>query len=56
MHFNRKALICCLFVNSNEVAAEHSLDMVHFDFIGECAIKNQVVINQVKDHIFIGMF
>jgi hypothetical protein len=44
------------FVNSNEVTAEHGLDVVHFDFVGGCVLKNQVVINQVKTPIFTGMF
>jgi hypothetical protein len=44
------------FVNANEVTAEHGLDVVHFDFVGGCVLKNQVVINQVKNPIFIGMF
>ncbi len=44
------------FVNSNEVSAEHGLDMVHFDFVGGGVLKNQVVINQVKNPIFIDMF
>jgi hypothetical protein len=30
--------------------------MVHFDFVGGCVLKNQVVVNQVKDPIFTGMF
>jgi hypothetical protein len=44
------------FVNSDEVTAEHGFDMVHFDFVGGCVLKNQVVINQVKNPIFTGMF
>ena len=44
------------FVNSNEVTAEHGLDVVHFDFVGGCVLKNQVVINQVRYPIFTGMF
>jgi hypothetical protein len=30
--------------------------MVHFDFIGGCVLKNQVVINQVEDPISPGVF
>ena len=30
--------------------------MVHFDFIGGCVLKNQIVINQLKNPILIGMF
>jgi hypothetical protein len=44
------------FVNSNEVTAEHGFDVVHFDFVGGGVLKNHVVINQVKNPIFIGMF
>jgi hypothetical protein len=44
------------FVNSNEVTAGRGLDVVHFDFVGGCVLKNQVVINQVKNPIFTGMF
>jgi hypothetical protein len=44
------------FVNSNEVAAEHGLDVVHFGFVGGCVLKNQVVINRVKNPFFTGMF
>ena len=40
------------FVNSNEVTAEHGLDVVHFDFVGGGVLKNQVVINQVINPIF----
>jgi hypothetical protein len=40
------------FVNSNEVAAKHGLDVVHFDFVSGCVLKNQIVINQVKNSIF----
>jgi hypothetical protein len=43
-------------VNSNEVTAEHGFDVVHFDFVGGGVLKNQVVIDQVKNPIFIGMF
>jgi len=28
----------------------------HFDFVGGCVLKNQVVINQIKNPIFTGMF
>jgi len=45
-----------IFVNSNKVAAEHGFDVVHFDFVSGCVLKNQVVINQVKNPIYIGMF
>jgi hypothetical protein len=31
-------------------------DVVHFGFVGGCVLKNQVVINQVKNPIFTGMF
>jgi len=44
------------FVNSYEVTAVHGLDVVHFDFVGGCVPKNQVVINQVKNPIVTGMF
>ena len=44
------------FVYANEVATEHGFDMVHFDFIGGCVLKNQIVINQLKSPILIGMF
>jgi hypothetical protein len=44
------------FVNSNEITSQHGLDMVHFDFIGGGVLKNQVLINQVKNPIFTGMF
>jgi hypothetical protein len=40
------------FVNANEVTAEQGLDVVHFDFVGGWVLKNQVVINQVKNPIF----
>jgi hypothetical protein len=30
--------------------------MVHFDFVSGCVLKNQVVINQVKDPILPGVF
>jgi hypothetical protein len=43
------------FVNSYKIAAEHGFNVVHFDFVGGCVIKNQIVINQVKDSISIGM-
>ena len=44
------------FVDANQVAAAHGLDVVHFDFVGGCVLKNQVVINQIKNPIFTGMF
>ena len=44
------------FINSNKVAEKHGFDVVHFDFVDECILKNQIVINQVKNPIFIGMF
>jgi hypothetical protein len=43
------------FVDANQVTAEHGLDVVHFDFVGGCVLKNQVVINQVKNPIFTDM-
>jgi hypothetical protein len=44
------------FVNSNKVAAEHCFDVVHFDFVGRSVLKNQIMIDQVKDPFFSGMF
>ena len=40
------------FVNSKEFTAEHGLDVVQFDFVGGCVLKNQIVIDQVKKPIF----
>jgi len=34
------------------IDAEHGLDGVHFDFVGGCVLKNQVVISQIKNPIF----
>lgn len=47
--------VCVLWV-PNEVTTEHGLDVVHFDFVGGDVLKNQIVINQVKNLIFTGMF
>jgi hypothetical protein len=44
------------FVNANKVAAEHGLDVVHFDFVCRFVLKNQIMINQVKNPIFTDMF
>jgi len=44
------------FVNSDEVSAEHGLDMVHYDFVGGWVLKDQIVINQVTNPILISMF
>ena len=44
------------FVNANEVSAEHGLDVVHFDFVGGWVLKDQFVINQVKNPILVGVF
>ena len=44
------------FVNSNYITGEQVLDLVHFDFVGGCVLKIQVVINQVKNPFFTDMF
>jgi len=44
------------FVNSNEVIAKHGLDVAHFDFVGGCVLKNQIIIDQVKNPIHPGVF
>jgi len=44
------------FVNSNEVTAEHGLDMVHFGFLGRFCLKDQIMIYKVKDLIYPGVF
>ena len=44
------------FVNADQVAAEHGFDVVHFNFVGGCVLQDQIVIDQVKDPIFSGMF
>jgi len=43
------------FVNPNEVATDHGFDVIHFNFIVD-AFSKPIVINQVKDSIFIGIF
>jgi hypothetical protein len=40
------------FVNSNKATTEHGLDAVHLDSVSGEVLKNQVVINQVKNPIF----
>jgi hypothetical protein len=40
------------FVDANQVAAEHGFDVVHFDLVGRFVLKNQIVINEVKNPIF----
>ena len=44
------------FINPNEFATQPGFDVIHFDFVGGCIFKNQFVINQIKDPIFIGVF
>lgn len=43
------------FINPDEVFAQHGFDVVHFNLIGRCILKHQIVINQVKNPIFIGV-
>ena len=40
------------FVDANQVAAEHGFDVVHLDPVGRSVLKDQFVIDQVKDPIF----
>jgi hypothetical protein len=51
-HLSKLAKLQTFCLLSNGVTAEHGLDVVHFAFVGECVLKNQVVINQVKNPIF----
>jgi hypothetical protein len=44
------------FVDANQVDAEHGFDVVHFDLVGRFVLKNQIIIDQVKNPIFTGMF
>jgi len=44
------------FINSREVATQHGFDVVHFYFVGRCIVKHQIVINQVKNPIHVGVF
>ena len=44
------------FVNADQVAEEHGFDLVHFGLVGRSVLKIQIMIDQVKDPIFSGMF
>jgi len=44
------------FINRDKNSAEQSFYVVHLNLIGQCIVKNQIVINQIKNPILIGMF